>query len=161
MVRYIEIMDGSSPITMKEVKPPHASNSKAEPLEIQSDTENTSGSKVTEELRNGGDTPKKKWKVSSAGVPSKHMPKKQMKHVEPQQAKEWWDKKGKVVAQDIGELSDEELLLGKFLPGSSLGFIWQDIDFNGSLASSSSNPIAKPPNGKTSVSHCEQILTES
>ena len=65
MVRYIEIMDGSSPITVKEVKPPHASNSKAEPLEIQSNTENTSGSKVTEESRNGGDTPKKKRKVSS------------------------------------------------------------------------------------------------
>ena len=111
-VRYIEVSDGSSPIAVKDVKPPCASSSKAEPLEIQSDIVNiSSSSEASEELHDGGDV-LKKWKAKTSSKPAA---KKRMKYVE--------DKKGKAVFQEVVESSDEELISGKILTGLSWSFI--------------------------------------
>ena len=111
LVWYIEVLDGSSPIAVKEVKLPHASSSKAEPLEIQSNIVDISSSKASEELHAGGDVLKKR----KAKMSSKPAPKKWMKYVE--------DKKGKAVSQEVVESSDEELISGKILIGLSWSFI--------------------------------------
>lgn len=120
-MRYIEISDDSSPIAVKDVKPPRTSKHKAEPIEIQSDAENTSGSEATEESpHHGGDAPQKR-KASSQVQRSKHAPQKRMKHAESsRRAKERRDQKGKAVAkpEDITDSSDEELLSGRILDGS-------------------------------------------
>ena len=111
LVQYIEVSDSSSPITVKEVKLPRASSSKAEPLEIQSNIVDISSSKASEESHAGGDVLKKR----KAKMASKPTPKKWVEYT--------GDKKGKMVSQEVVESSDEELVLGKILIGLSWSFI--------------------------------------